>query len=165
MNHVTVPFTMDALLALWAVRNGDEMDASQTILRLADCAAQIEDNEVASKPDTVIGRGKFLYEIMRVKRRAKFAVDAFVDIMSTLSQCEPSLPHTLSLVAPSNSRNHIARSKAEVYPRRPDLSKNAREFYPGWFVGINISNPEKRKILRLTCNILKLEFGKDIKFG
>ncbi len=165
MNLVTVPLTMDALLALWAMRSGDAENVSQTILRMSNREQPPKAAPIVTKPQIANLRGKFQYEIFGVKRQARSAVDAFIDILTTLSKCESSLPHSLSLVAPANSRNHIARTKAEVYPGRPDLGKNAREFYLGWFAGINIADREKIRILRLACDILRLKFGKDIVFG
>ena len=165
MNLVNVSLTMNALLALWAMRTGDGESVSQAILRVTDRSKPPAVEPIPSMPKAVSQTGKFSYEIMGEKRQARSAVDAFIDILTTLSKCESSLPHSLSLIAPANSRNHIARTKAEVYPRRPDLGKNAREFYPGWFAGINIADREKIRILRLACSLLRLRFEKGIIFG
>jgi hypothetical protein len=75
------------------------------------------------------------------------------------------LPERLSRVAPTNTRNHIARSAAEVYPGRLDLAMKSHEFAPGWYAGVNISNDEKRRLLRLACICLELQFGKDVVLG
>lgn len=165
MNLVNLPLTMNALLALWAMRTSDGESVSQAILRVAVQVQPPKAKPIASKPLTGGGKGKFSYEIFSEKRQARFAVDAYIDILTTLSKCEPSLPHSLSIVAPSTSRKHIAQTKAEIYPSRPDLGQNAREFYPGWFAGINIADREKERILRLACNLLRIKFGKDIVFG
>jgi predicted type IV restriction endonuclease len=59
------------------------------------------------------------------------------------------------------SRNHIARTPAEIYPARPDLAR-AAEIAPGWMVGLNIANREKMRIIREACKATGLQFGSDV---
>ena len=61
------------------------------------------------------------------------------------------------------TRNHIARCNSEVYPGRPDLARYVKEISPGWFIGSNIANREKKKILRAACEVMGLAFGRDFK--
>jgi hypothetical protein len=164
MNLVNISVTMDALLALWTMRGDDNETTSQTILRLAGLEKPETATAARILPPSSLAAGKFSYEILGDKRRAKSSVDAYLDILVTLSRLEPKLPERLSLVARANTRNHIARSPAEVYPTRSDLGRKAREFASGWYAGINLANREKTRILRLACSILRLQFGRDIVF-
>ena len=165
MNLVNIPVTMDALLALWAVRIADNEAASQTILRLVEREKSRKVTITSTFPSASPVHGKFQYEILGVKRRAKSSVEAYLDILMTFARLEPKFPEELSIVAKGRTRNHIARSPAEVYPERLDLSRKARQFASGWYAGINIADREKTRILRLACSILRLRFGTDVRFG
>lgn len=164
MNLVNISLTMDALQALWALRKDDNEPASQTIIRLASREGLMATISIIGTPPASPANEKFHYQILGEKRHTRSAVDAYLDILTILSSLEPMLPERLSLIAKGNSRNHIAPSPAEVYPARPDLAKNARKIAPGWYAGINISNRDKMRILRLACGILRLRFGKDVIF-
>src|SRR4051812_1861393 len=121
MNEVTISLTMDALLALWKIRDGDDKTASQTILRIAG-REQLKPPIPASASAATLPAAKFTYEILGEKRHAKSSIDAYLDVLTTLSTLEPQLPDLLSRAAKANTRNHIARTCSEVYPNRPDLS-------------------------------------------
>jgi hypothetical protein len=86
-----------------------------------------------------------------------------VDILRTLGELDPSFLPRLAPLVRGRSRNHLARSPALVYPRRPDLGKTAREIIPGWYLGANVSNPEKLGILQIACNLARPVFGDDLK--
>ena len=42
----------------------------------------------------------------------------------------------------------------DPYPERPDLACHAKEIGLGWFIGCNIANREKKKILRAACEVM-----------
>ncbi len=164
MDLINISVTTNELVALWNLRHSETGPINQAL----SC---IESNIVSEKievkttfPLMPPSQGKFHYQVFCEKRSAKNAVDAFVDILKVFAVFEPTFAEQLSLLAPLTSRNHVARSPSEVYPKRPDLGKNAREFAPGWYVGINIKNDEKRRILSLACGVFGLQFGKDIIF-
>ena len=66
---------------------------------------------------------------------------------------------------PSNQgrkRRHIARTLAELYPDRPDLRDQHEVLPGGWFVGTNISNEQKAKVIELAASCANLKLGTDI---
>lgn len=152
MKLVNIEVTPKELVALWNLRHADPAPAIQR---------PAAPNSI---PAMQRATGKVSYNVLGEERRAKTCIEAFIDILSTLSNLDPSLPGRLAEKARATSRNHIARSQSEVYPRRPDLVRYSREFAPGWYVGTNIANREKIRILQLACEILRLKFGKDIVF-
>ncbi len=101
------------------------------------------------------------YTIFGSTRSAANANEAFVDILSTLADRDPARLPQLAEAVKGRSRNHIARSAAEIYPARPDLAR-AAEIAPGWLVGLNIANREKLSITRTACDIFGLAFGSDV---
>jgi hypothetical protein len=101
------------------------------------------------------------YSILTETRTMPTANAALIDILTTLARRDPTKIPTLAAAVQTGRRNHIARSVEEVYPERPDLAR-AEEFSPGWFVGLNIANREKMRILRAACSAFGLRFGKDL---
>lgn len=59
-------------------------------------------------------------------------------------------------------RRHIARSLNELYPDRPDLRNHHERLPGGWFVGTNISNLQKRNVIRMAAECADLKIGIDI---
>ena len=164
MNLINISVTTNELVALWNLRHSESGPFFQTPLCMVSNTILEKTETQTTLPLAPPSQNKFHYQVFGEKRSAKNAVDAFVDILKVLAAFEPTFAEQLSLLAPSTSRNHVARSPSEVYPKRPDLGKNAREFARGWYVGINIADREKYRILRLACDIFGLQFGKDIIF-
>lgn len=106
------------------------------------------------------GRG-LAYSVFGEPRSASNANTAFVDILKTLVGRNPAKLPELAAAVQGRSRNHIARSPAEIYPARPDLAR-ASEIAPGWLVGLNIANREKLSIIRTACDVFECVFGSDV---
>jgi hypothetical protein len=102
------------------------------------------------------------YSILGQKRTADSASEALVDIMKTLAQRDPKFLDTVAPLVEGNSRNHIARSRDQVYPLKPELSEYTIEFVRGWWLGTNIANREKIRIIKKACEAAGLSFGQDI---
>lgn len=109
---------------------------------------------------TSVGRG-VAYSIFGADRSAPSGNAAFVDILTELARCYPEKLPDLAAAVQGRSRNHIARTPAEIYPRRPDLARGA-EIAPGWLVGLNIANREKVAITKTACDVFGLTFGRDV---
>lgn len=86
---------------------------------------------------------------------------ALVQILEVLASRDPTKLPELARAVQGRSRNHIARSTAEIYPARPDFAR-AAEFHPGWLLGLNIANREKIGILRTACAIYGLTMPGDL---
>lgn len=89
------------------------------------------------------------------------AAAALVDILRTLVERDPSRVPQLAEAVRGRTRQHIARTPAEVYPERPDLAR-CEEIGAGWFVGLHISNRDKRRILMAACDAWGLRWGEDL---
>jgi predicted type IV restriction endonuclease len=50
-----------------------------------------------------------------------------------------------------------------VYPLKPDLAEYTTEVVPGWWLGTNIANREKMKIIRKACEAADVRFGTDVQ--
>lgn len=101
------------------------------------------------------------YELFGMKQTARDASTALVEILTAIAADHPEKMEAVAEAVRGRSRNHIARTVAEIYPARPDLAR-AAEFAPGWLVGLNIANREKMRIIRATCEVTGLKFGRDV---
>ena len=126
------------------------------------------DRSEATRKETTNARKKLggreisycLFGIDRVSATAK---DALIEILREMAKQDPQFFDKLSQTAQGKRRNHLSRTREGVYPLRPDLADNAIEIAPGWWLGVNIANREKRRILERACEVLHIEFGKDLK--
>lgn len=85
----------------------------------------------------------------------------FRTLMLTHTEFSTRLSSMVDSMNRGKSRNHIARSPEEIYPKRPDLAR-AEEIFDGWLIGTNIANREKLRIIQAACNAVGLTLGKDV---
>ncbi len=117
------------------------------------------------RTDSQLPRGQISYRVLEQNRSAKNAKEAFVDALKIICAQFPQHMAAVAEAARGRSRNHIAQSVAQIYPERQDLaSSNTAEIYHGWFVGLNIANREKVRIVRAACEATGLRFGSDVHF-
>jgi len=57
-------------------------------------------------------------------------------------------------------RNHLARTKAEVYPIVNSLDHQVRKVVPYWWIGLNCNNAEKEKWVETACSLLGKTYGR-----
>ena len=102
------------------------------------------------------------YRLFGSAKTALTAAAAFVDMLIEIARRRPDSLPAIAAAARARQRNHIARTVAEIYPKRPDLAK-AVEIAPGWLVGLNIANREKIRILQAACRASGFGFGSDVE--
>jgi len=95
---------------------------------------------------------------------ARDATSAFLELLRSLASEFPERLQHIATAAKGRTRNHIARSPVDVYPDRPDLMHTVVELVPGWFVGTNIANREKHRIVKAACEACGVRFGADVAF-
>jgi hypothetical protein len=103
------------------------------------------------------------YELIDERHMAPDATEAMVNILKDFAQYDDNFFPKLAPRIRGRTRNHIAQHCSDVYPERPDLAKYVKEIVPGWFIGCNIANREKKKILRTACEVMGLVFERDLK--
>jgi hypothetical protein len=90
------------------------------------------------------------------------ASEALIDILRILQKRNSSFLERLSLLVRARKRNHIARTREDVYPLKPELIEYTMELVPGWWLGTNIANRDKMRIIQKACESEQLVLGKDI---
>lgn len=119
---------------------------------------KVEDSEVALLPR----RGAFIF--MGKEYNYNNAKEAMVSILTMLANNDASFLQRCSQHPDfqGRKRSYVARTPKELYPDRPEL-RSIREALPGgWFVGTNLNNAVKMKIIKAACEVAGIEFGKDL---
>ena len=91
------------------------------------------------------------------------AISALIYVLRKFYEEIPRFLDQFSKLAPGRTRNHISRNRSDVYPRKPELEIYTTEIVPGWWLGSNIANREKERLLKLACDVAGLKFGKDLE--
>jgi len=102
------------------------------------------------------------YQILGQSRKSENAIEALLDILRTLAKRNPHFIERLAPVVRGRTRNHIARSRNDVYPNKPELTEYTTELVNGWWLGTNIANRDKMRIIEKACEVENLKLGKDI---
>jgi len=119
---------------------------------------QVEDSEVAPLSRS----GAFIF--MGKEYNYNNAKEAMVLILTMLANNDASFLQRCSQHPDfqGRKRSYVARTPKELYPDRPEL-RSEREALPGgWFVGTNLNNAVKMKIIKAACEVAGIEFGKDL---
>jgi predicted type IV restriction endonuclease len=130
--------------------------------------AQRERPSAPSRPEALqsvseykppVSERRVSFEVFGSKREARNAIEALIEVLRAMSKRDPGLLPKLSQTVPTRSRNHIARAPELVYPNRPQLSGLTMELEPGWWLGTNIANRDKLRIIKKACEAGGWTFG------
>lgn len=135
--------------------------ADETIERRLKPVKAIDVNNRTSPVTPVSERG-IHYSIFGQHRNASSAIDALMEILRALHNRDMNFLSKLAPLVQGRTRNHLARSRADVYPQKAELSEYTTELVPGWWLGTNISNRDKLKIVKQACKAADITFGRDI---
>jgi hypothetical protein len=106
---------------------------------------------------------KIEYRILGESHSAPNAIEALVEILHILGKRQSDFWLKLAPLARLRKRTHLARSRHEIFPDRPDLEQYTREIVPGWWLNTNISNTTKKRLLEAAWGAASLRFGRDLQ--
>ncbi|CAN5571590.1 hypothetical protein BH23BAC4_BH23BAC4_07570 [soil metagenome] len=85
-------------------------------------------------------------------------------VLNALQEQDDSfLERFAALPRHGRSRRYVARTREELYPRRPDLAQYAMRLPSGWWMGTNYSVTQIRKIIGMACEVAGIRLGREIK--
>lgn len=165
MSITMISVAPDVLTRLLALRLFESESLNEVLRRVlaaetnpvAKPAAQVPSATLSANPAGVA------YQLDGETHAASDATEAMINILGDLAQYDDDFFPKLAARVRGRTRNHLARSRSGVYPERPDLARYVKEVGPGWFIGCNIANREKEKILRAACEVMGLVFGRDLE--
>jgi hypothetical protein len=102
------------------------------------------------------------YELNGKRYKAGSAIEAYINILRWLSEFKSNFWGFLVESAPARTRNHVAFSINQVYPGQPALDHRILEIAPGVFIGTDLNNKEKARIIKIACKLTGLKYGKDV---
>jgi hypothetical protein len=165
MNTAMISITPNVLTRILALRMSETESLDDVLRRtLPPISRPVEApaSRATSAKRTRNGGG-IPYQIDGELHLASDATDATISILNELAQYDDNFFSKLAAKVQGRTRNHIAQSRSGVYPARPDLARHVKEISSGWFMGCNIANREKEKILRAACAVMGIAFGRYIK--
>lgn len=165
MTIAMISISPDVLTRLMTLRLSESESLDEALRRILAGATKpvsIPGALASAAPPSITGGG-VSYVLNGETRSAPDATDAMINILRDLAQYDDDFFPKLAAKVRGRTRNHLARSQSEVYPGRPDLARYVKGAGAGWFIGCNIANREKQKILRAACDVMGLAFGRDIK--
>jgi hypothetical protein len=164
MSIAMISVSSDVLTRLMALRqfNAEALDEvlHRVLASVTKPAAEPAAQSPSATPRTRLP--SLVYRLLDQTHAASDATEAMINILSDLAQYDDDFYPKLAEKIRGRTRNHIGRSRLEVYPGRPDLVRYVKEVGPGWFVGCNIANRKKKKILRAACDVMGLDFDRDL---
>ncbi|MCX7963565.1 MAG: hypothetical protein N2644_03645 [Candidatus Sumerlaea chitinivorans] len=93
---------------------------------------------------------------------ARSAADLMRQVFALLAQEDPEFlerfaaRQELSLGSRKRKRRYLARNKYDLYPGHPDRAERASvEVVPGWWLGTNLNNVEKQKIINEALSVAR----------
>jgi hypothetical protein len=95
---------------------------------------------------------------------ARNALDVLVSIFEILSQRDATfLERFAALPKHGRTRRYLARSPEELYPGRPDLSReHSTQLSSGWWLGTNVSRAAIERIIKMACEVARINYGRDL---
>ena len=165
MSITLILVTPDVLTCRLALRLPQRQSPNE-ILRRVHAAVEkpiAQPAERAANTTPSANRASVAYHLLGEFHVASDATEAVINILRDLAQYDDNFFPKLAAKVRGRTRNHVAQSWLEVYPRRPDLARYVKEIASGWFIGCNIANREKKKILRAACEVMEIAFGHDLK--
>jgi hypothetical protein len=102
------------------------------------------------------------YQLLGQTKKTRDAIAILLDVLRVLADRQPDFLERFANVARGRTRNHIARQRSDVYPGRPDLEQYTQELRAGWWIGTNIANRDKLRLLKIACQVAGLRFGSDL---
>jgi hypothetical protein len=161
MSFATISIAPDVLARVLALRVSDD-ECLDAVLRRHLPSGPTLSSTLAAQAHDADSVG-ISYELIRERYLASNATEAMNNILKDLARYDDNFFPKLAPKVRGRTRTHIAQHRSDVYPERPDLAKYVKEIVPGSFIGCNIANREKKKILRAACEVMGLVFGRDLK--
>lgn len=107
------------------------------------------------------------YVINGQRYPARNARDVLVSVFEALSQRDATfLERFAALPKHGRTRRYLARSPEELYPGRPDLSReHSTQLSSGWWLGTNVSRAAIERIIEMACEVARINYGRDLSIN
>ncbi len=95
---------------------------------------------------------------------ARSAIKVLIGIFRELAERDPSfLERFANLPRHGTRRRYLARSARELFPHRPDMARDhSLDMGNGWWLGGNLGTAGIEKIIKMACDVARLQYGTDL---
>jgi len=90
------------------------------------------------------------------------SVGLMIAIFEKLASENPEFCERFSEKFYGKTRNYLAKTKAQLYPGKPQFQKLSHPLPGGWWLATHCSNRTKVRWIKHACKVAGLEFGKDL---
>ncbi len=92
------------------------------------------------------------------------AISALIYILKYFASRDNNFLERFAEKAPGRRRNHISKVRSQVYPAKPELEiYTTDDLGGGWWLGTNIANREKERLIKIACEVAGFSFGRDVQ--
>jgi len=90
--------------------------------------------------------------------------DVMEQVFEALTKLDPTFPERFAgLPRHGRTRRYLARKPEDLYPGRPDLSReHSLQLKSGWWLGTNHSRATIMQIIQMACGVCGLHYGTDL---
>lgn len=116
-------------------------------------------------PTTTGGTQSIGFVLKDVHHSATNGRDVMQRVFEELTKLDPSFPERFSaLPRHGRTRRYLARKPEDLYPGRPDLSReHSLQLKSGWWLGTNHSRATIMQIIEMACGVAGLKYGTDLQ--
>ena len=129
-------------------------------------AAPVPKNRVepaAARSVRRVGSGRCSFTWKGNTQRFRTSADLIAAIFTTFAKNDAGFCERFRRRRKGRTRAYVARSREDLFPGQPRLWKtNAKELPGGYFLGTHMGNPQKEQMIRWACQIVGIEFGRDL---
>lgn len=94
----------------------------------------------------------------------KEAIGVLESVLREFAEQDSAFPDRFaSLEKHGRKVRYLAREREELNPDRPDLTEDARQLKPGWWLYTKLSNKQKEKVIRMACEVAGIKYGTDLQ--
>ena len=105
--------------------------------------------------------GAYAFVLLGDRVEAGSLKEAYTNCLRKLGELDPQFFERLSRVT-TRSRRVVARNPTDLYLKKPALAeKFAAPLTGPWWVDTNLSRPQCEQRLRMACEVVGIQFGRD----
>ena len=156
------PSQEQAVAYLQSRGSGDEAGRARRSRRQLQSAGPVASAESDGSPPQMPGRHSWV--VQGRSGTAHRGIDAFAAFLEALFAACPDRRQHMIAAARTRSRNNIATSIPDIYPRQPESAdRHHRRLADGLYIGTNLSNATKIQLARQVAGAAGLSYGVDAK--
>ena len=126
-----------------------------------DLQRQLSDQPSPSPP-IELAKSQISYTFRGTRKNFSTAIDVLHSIIEEFAQIDSSFLQKFVSRKHGRQRRYISSNKDDLYPGRPDLSRQSRQLSNGWWIGTNYNKMTIARIIELACDVEGVHYGSEL---